>query len=78
MVKNEIIMFAHCAECIKEKPAEQSPMEWARLNTGFTKTGFQVWCVRHEMNVLCIEFGVDVKIRGVDYSEELTDEREAQ
>ena len=34
----------------------QSPREYAQLEFGFTKPGVQVWCKRHEVNVMHIDF----------------------
>jgi hypothetical protein len=53
---NEITAYAHCGLCLDELPPDQSPMEYARLNVGMTPVGFQVWCVRHDVNVLHIDF----------------------
>lgn len=53
---NEILMFFHCELCIKELPPDTSPREWAQLEVGWTKLGFQVWCKRHESNVCHIDF----------------------
>lgn len=55
-VTNEIQMYLHCAKCIREKPANVSPQEWSRTQTGWTIRGIQVWCVRHSMNVLHMDF----------------------
>ena len=49
-------MFIHCVHCIKEMPAGTSPREWAKLEVGWTKQGLQVWCKRHEINVLHVHF----------------------
>lgn len=51
-----IEMFLHCALCLKEKPANISPMDWSRTQTGWTKLGLQVWCNRHNCNVVHIDF----------------------
>jgi len=48
--------FIHCAECLRTKPANISPREWAQLEVGFTREGLQVWCRRHDRNVLHIDF----------------------
>lgn len=48
--------FCHCRQCIDEKPDGVSPKEWARLAIGFTAIGLQVWCDRHDCNVLHIDF----------------------
>lgn len=46
--------FFHCAECLKERPADQSPYEWARQQVAITPTGLQVWCTRHHINIAAI------------------------
>ena len=33
-----------------------SPREYASLEVGFTKEGLQIWCKRHEVNVMHIDF----------------------
>jgi hypothetical protein len=54
--ENEIVAFQHCAKCLAELPPGTSPREWARFEFGWTMRGLQVWCVRHECNVLHIDF----------------------
>jgi hypothetical protein len=54
--ENEIGRYFHCAECLREKPDDQSPGEWARLAVGFTNAGVQVWCTRHDRNVVHLDF----------------------
>ncbi len=53
---NKIELYFQCKKCIEEKPGDQSPAEWARFNVGWTKLGLQVWCVRHDCNVISIDF----------------------
>jgi hypothetical protein len=53
---NEIVLFFHCGLCLKEKPAGVSPRDWAQLEAGFTPHGIQLWCRRHECNVIHIDF----------------------
>lgn len=49
---NQVALFIHCRECMKEKPSDQSPKEWMRLEVGQTESGgLQVRCVRHDLNV---------------------------
>lgn len=55
-LENGIRMYFHCSACLREKPASQSPADWARLSVGFTKEGLQVWCWRHGLNVAHIHF----------------------
>lgn len=51
-----IQMFLNCALCLKERPAGESMESWSRINVGFTALGVQVWCVRHDCNVVHIDF----------------------
>lgn len=51
-----IISFYHCALCMKEKPEGISPRDWALLEVGSTDLGLQVWCKRHDCNVIHISF----------------------
>jgi len=54
--KNEIEMYLHCGLCLDEKPEDISPMEYQRIQVGWTVQGLQVWCTRHEANILHIDF----------------------
>lgn len=50
--KCEISSYLHCGRCLREKPKNQNPAQWARLNVGLTPDGhIQVWCERHNVNV---------------------------
>lgn len=54
-----ILMYMHCGLCLKElkeQQIEQSPRDYAQLEVGWTKIGLQVWCKRHECNVLHVDF----------------------
>lgn len=53
---NEILQFIHCGLCLDSLPKGKSPRSWAQLEVGFTKLGFQVWCKRHEANVMHVDF----------------------
>ncbi|MDP2661328.1 MAG: hypothetical protein Q8R28_11435 [Dehalococcoidia bacterium] len=53
---NEISAFLHCGKCLREKPPGLSPREWASLEVGYTPQGLQIWCERHEVNVLHLDF----------------------
>lgn len=53
---NNIQAFMHCSRCLAEMPEGTSPREWAQLEVGFTEVGLQVWCRRHECNVVHIDF----------------------
>ena len=52
----EIKMYFHCKKCLEERPAHLSPQEWASNEVGFTVLGLQVWCKRHNVNVVHIDF----------------------
>ena len=54
--KNSIRMFLHCGLCLGELPDNTSPREFAQLEVGFTEPRLQVWCKRHECNVIHIDF----------------------
>ena len=53
---NEIVRFIHCKKCLDEIPSGVSPREYAQVEVGFTVPGVQVWCKRHEVNVMDIDF----------------------
>jgi hypothetical protein len=53
---NNIISFMHCKKCLEELPEDTSPRNWAMLEIGWTVKGFQVWCKRHEENVIHLDF----------------------
>lgn len=52
----DITLFFHCKKCIASVPKGVAPREWAQLEAGWTPAGFQVWCKRHEENVVNIDF----------------------
>lgn len=53
---NRIFQYTHCAKCLKEMPAGVSPQTWSRLEVGWTAHGIQIWCKRHNINVLDLDF----------------------
>ena len=55
-LKNNIVAFLHCKEYLKELPDGVSPAEWSAHDVGWTEKGLQVWCRRHEANVLHVDF----------------------
>lgn len=59
MIKNtlQIEAYFHCQKCIREAQiVRTSPRDYARLSVGYTPIGLQVWCNRHECNVLHVDF----------------------
>lgn len=53
---NHIVQYFHCKQCLDELPEDISPKDYARFEVGWTQHGFQVRCVRHDMNVIHIDF----------------------
>jgi hypothetical protein len=53
---NEIATHFHCRLCMEQLPPGESPQSYARRDVGFTKLGFQVWCVRHDCNIIHMDF----------------------
>ena len=53
---NEIKMYHHCRKCLEELPAGESPSSYQRISAGWTKRGLQIWCDRHEANIMHVDF----------------------
>ncbi len=58
---NHIQLYLHCRKCIEEitegrAGGENSPKEYQRIQAGWTKEGLQVWCTRHDLNIVHIDF----------------------
>lgn len=59
---NNILQYLHCGMCLDELlnnpklKSQFSPQTYSRLECGWTKLGFQVWCYRHNVNVLHVDF----------------------
>lgn len=62
-MKNKIGMFFHCKKCLEELPKGVSPRDYIRIEAGWTEKGFQIWCIRHELNVINVDF-MGQKVRG--------------
>ena len=60
--KHEIEAYLHCSLCLEEvvaklaKQESASPRDYAQLEVGWTPRGFQVWCHRHDVNVMHVDF----------------------
>ena len=48
--------YLHCTRCMFELPRGKSPALWARLSVGVLPDGLQVWCERHDTEVVRIDF----------------------
>ena len=53
---NNIKLFFHCSLCLIELPDDTSPGDWVQIEAGWTEQGFQVWCKRHDCNVIHVDF----------------------
>src|SRR5262245_65797089 len=65
-VTEAIGRYFQCGQCLDELDTlhvSTSPREYARVNVGTTPFGIQVWCVRHEVNV--VHFRIDYDRRTV-------------
>lgn len=51
-----IVQYIHCAKCVKEIPEGVSPKDFQSVEVGFTVEGLQVWCKRHQINIVHIDF----------------------
>ena len=54
--KERIDNHFHCKSCLEQIPDDVSPRDWARINVGFTQPGLQVWCARHDKEIVHIDF----------------------
>ena len=54
--ENVIDMYMHCGQCLKEKPPHLTPAEWSDTQAGWTELGIQVWCNRHNYNIMHVDF----------------------
>ena len=52
----EIAAYLHCGKCLDELPEGESPQDYARTQAGWTPQGIQVWCNRHNCNVMHMDF----------------------
>ena len=54
---SEPIVCAKCADEFAEGSAAAASLrEYTALDVGFTARGFQVWCRRHDVNVVHLDF----------------------
>ena len=57
---NRITQTVVCAQCAEEFASgatdSASLRDYTVLDVGFTDRGFQVWCRRHDVNVVHIDF----------------------
>ena len=56
LTSNLISSHIHCGRCMEELPVGKSPVEYQNISVGFTRYGIQVWCKRHNCNIMHIDF----------------------
>ncbi len=52
----EIEEFFHCKECLAELPEDETPKNYQWVQVGWTKQGLEVWCARHDLKIIHIDF----------------------
>lgn len=52
----EINAYLHCGKCLDELPDGVTPADYSNTQAGFTDQGLQVWCNRHNCNIVNIDF----------------------
>lgn len=58
----QIVAYFHCEECAlewkndKNISTRMSPREYAQISVGWTVKGLQIFCFRHELNILNLDF----------------------
>ena len=60
LLQNQITQHVICAKCEEEflngLTDSSSFQDYTKLDVGFTDTGMQVWCRRHDANVVHVDF----------------------
>ncbi len=54
--ENEIVLFFHCKDCNENIPDGMSRRDYQSIEVGWTEIGLQVWCKRHDQNIIAIDF----------------------
>lgn len=56
----QITSYCHCGLCVTDiklgRAMGHSPASYANYSVGWTPRGLQVWCNRHNCNILNIDF----------------------
>ena len=55
---NKIDSYLHCKRCVDEVGhiEGESPESYSNYSVGWTEIGLQVWCDRHECNIINLDF----------------------
>ena len=56
-IENQIV----CNKCVEELSNESNPeinlKNYSKFEVGFTSSGLQIWCIRHNINICHVNFG---------------------
>ena len=52
-----IVKFFHCKECLAELPEDETPRDYQWIQAGWTEQGLEVWCARHDLKIIHVDFG---------------------
>ena len=56
-IENHIV----CNKCVEELSNEANPeinlKSYSKFEVGFTSSGLQIWCIRHNINICHVNFG---------------------
>ena len=55
-ITNQIVCSKCEIEFMKAETGSRSLQEYSMLDAGFTNSGLQVWCRRHDVNVVHVDF----------------------
>lgn len=59
--RHKIVQYLHCGLCIHEAVEQKiSPRDYQQVEVGWTEKGLQVWCKRHDCNVVHVDFEGEV------------------
>ena len=54
---NSYVVCTKCAEEVADIEPKISLQDYAAIDVGFTNWGLQIWCRRHQVNIVHIDFG---------------------
>ncbi len=56
----QILQYLHCRLCLEEYSntacKSHSRKDYQKIEAGWTKLGLQIWCTRHNCNIIHIDF----------------------
>ncbi len=56
-MESDIKLFFHCKKCVEENDKKDKSMrDYSSIECGWTVKGLQIWCKRHETNIINLDF----------------------